>query len=162
MPTPFVSSFQVSKSRFGNKAQFGLFALLFVAVTLFLQHCTGGFAADRGNHADEAAHYVSSIAIADYLASGLGSRPVAFFINYYAHFPKVAIGHWPPFFEFLQAIVILLFGANAVTALGLQAAIAGVDRRGRLSGDVTVVRGGCGTDGGLGCPAFAGLPGDTR
>ena len=125
MPTPSVSSFPVSKSRFGNKAQFGFFVLLFVAVTLFLQHCTGGFAADRGNHADEAAHYVSSIAIADYLASGLGSRPVAFFIDYYAHFPKVAIGHWPPFFEFLQAIVILLFGANAFTALGLQAAIAG-------------------------------------
>ena len=125
MPTPFVSSFPVSRSRFGNKAQFGFFVLLFVAVTLFLQHCTGGFAADRGNHADEAAHYVSSIAIADYLATGLGSRPVAFFIDYYAHFPKVAIGHWPPFFEFLQAIVILLFGANAVTALGLQAAIAG-------------------------------------
>ncbi len=125
MPTPSVSSFPVSRSRFGTKAQFGFFAFLFVAVTLFLQHCTGGFAADRGNHADEAAHYVSSIALADYLASGLGSRPVAFFTDYYAHFPKVAIGHWPPFFEFLQALVIVLFGANAVTALGLQAAIAG-------------------------------------
>jgi hypothetical protein len=94
-------------------------------LTLFLQHETGGFAADRGNHADEAAHFVSSMAIADYLSSGMSSKPVAFMIDYYAHFPKVAIGHWPPFFEFLQAVVFLLFGASAFAAMVLQAVIAG-------------------------------------
>ena len=69
---------------------------------------------------------MSSVAIADYLASGFGSKPVAFFIDYYAHFPKVAIGHWPPFFEFLQAVVFLFFGASAFVAMVLQAAIAGL------------------------------------
>ena len=125
MLSPSPSPLTILKHPFESGARFWLFALLFIAITLFLQRETGGFSADRGNHADEAAHFVSSIAIADYLASGFGSTPVGFFIDYYAHFPKVAIGHWPPFFEFLQALVFLLFGANAFVAMVLQATIAG-------------------------------------
>src|SRR5271168_4350829 len=100
--------------------------LFFAFITLVFQNYTGGFVADRGNHSDEAAHFVSSLVIADYISSGAPSSPLVFAKDYYAHFPKVAIGHWPPFFEFLLALAFLVFGGTGTVAIVLQAVIAGL------------------------------------
>jgi hypothetical protein len=100
---------------------FACFTLLCVAAQVF----EGGYLADRGNHADEAAHFVSSLAISKYLASGASTNPFDFIKSFYNHFPKVAIGHWPPVFEVVQAFVFLVVGKPAISAIALQAVIAG-------------------------------------
>lgn len=105
---------------------FSITLLFFFILSVAIQLGTDGYRADRGNHSDEAAHFVSSLVIADYITTGHGTNPVKFATDYYAHFPKVAIGHWPPVFEFLQAVLFLIFGHPGVVALLLQAVIAGV------------------------------------
>jgi hypothetical protein len=62
--------------------------------------------------------------IADYLRH-LGN-PIAFAKDYYQHLPRVALGHWPPFFEGTQALVFLIFGSSNAVTIGLQAIIAGL------------------------------------
>jgi len=42
------------------------------------------------------------------------------------HFPKAAVGYWPPVFEFLQASAFLVFGTEEAVALVLQAIFAGL------------------------------------
>jgi 4-amino-4-deoxy-L-arabinose transferase-like glycosyltransferase len=110
----------------GTLPRFLITLLFFVSVSGAIQLYTGGYGADRGNHSDEAAHFVSSLVIADYIATGHWSNPVKFATDYYAHFPKVAIGHWPPVFELLLALLFLIFGHPGTVALLLQAIIAGV------------------------------------
>jgi hypothetical protein len=46
----------------------------------------------------------------DYVRRGFPVAPVEFAEVFYAHYPKVAIGHWPPMFYVLQAGWMLVFG----------------------------------------------------
>ena len=105
--------------------RFAGFFLFFFTISLFIQSYTGGFSADRSNNWDEAGHFVSSLAIDNYILTGALSNPFVFMTEYYHHFPKVAIGHWPPLFEFIQSIIFLVFGGTAIVAIVLQAAMAG-------------------------------------
>ncbi len=47
--------------------------------------------------------------IRDYLKTGVGTSPLSFAENYYIHYPKVAVGIWPPFFHATAALWMLLF-----------------------------------------------------
>ena len=98
---------------------------LFVAVCAGVQMHTGAYAGDLGRTGDEAAHFVNSAMIRDYVLHGLGTNPVRFALEYYAHLPRVSIGHWPPFFHLVQAGVFLLTGTSFAVAIGFQAIIAG-------------------------------------
>jgi len=42
------------------------------------------------------AHAVTSLMVRDYLATALGQNPLRFAEDYYARYPKVALGHYPP------------------------------------------------------------------
>jgi hypothetical protein len=97
----------------------------FIAAALFVQLHIGAYDTDRGQTSDEAAHFVTSLMIADYLHHP-SANPIAFAKDYYVHLPRVAIGHWPPVFELLQALVFGIFGGTNATALLLQALIAGL------------------------------------
>jgi len=94
-------------------------------IALLAQLWAGAYFTDRGQTADEAAHFVTSLMLTDYLRH-LGTNPIEFAKLYYEHFPKVAIGHWPPFFEVLQSIVFAMFGGSDDVAMVLQALIAGL------------------------------------
>lgn len=84
----------------------------------------GSFAAEFSG-ADEAAYVVSGIMVREYLAGPLwqGVAPLTFAQAYYAQYPKVAIGHWPPVFFFVQGLWYLLTGASRGAVLALSAAI---------------------------------------
>src|SRR5579871_5887162 len=97
--------------------------VLFTLAALLVQLHVGAYATDRGQTGDEAAHFVTSLMLADYLTHW--GDPIAFAKAYYVHLPRVAIGHWPPFFEGLQGAVFVLFGGSNKVAMGLQAVIAG-------------------------------------
>lgn len=92
----------------------GAFALLF-CTTVSLQWLDGAFASEFGNHPDEAAHYVTGLMVRDYCWSGNWLHPRAYAEEYYVHYPKVALGHWPPFFYLLQGIWMSVFPIGRIS-----------------------------------------------
>lgn len=88
---------------------------LFLAV-LALQGLSGSWSSELIDP-DEPAHFVSGLLVRDYIAGGLGSSPLPFAREYYSHYPKVAIGNWPPGFHLLQGVWMLLFPANPLSVL---------------------------------------------
>lgn len=81
--------------RFGVVAAAGACLLLLAA--FLLQHLGTSLI-----EADEAAHYVNALMIGDWIAAGL-PHPLHYAQDYYAHFPRVSIGHWPPAWYMLEA-----------------------------------------------------------
>lgn len=69
--------------------------------------------------ADEPAHFLNSWFVAQYLQQALGSDPMGFAAEYYLHYPKISIGHWPPAFYALLSPFLLIFPASPETAFAL-------------------------------------------
>lgn len=86
-----------------------VFLLLFLASWL-LQYWGHSWNGDNNFESDAPAHYVSGLMVHDYVRLGFPVAPVKFAEVFYAHYPKVAIGHWPPMFYTLQAGWMLIFG----------------------------------------------------
>jgi hypothetical protein len=97
--------------------------LLFLAEALLLQWLGGAYASGFGGHPDEAAHFVSSVMVHDFLVHPT-SHPLAFAQQFYLHYPKVAIGNWPPLLHALLALWYLVFGVSRASALMLVAVFA--------------------------------------
>jgi hypothetical protein len=100
------------------------FWLPFFVFAILVQIKAGAYVADLSINADESAHFTSSAMIHDYLATGRFESPMAFAKEYYSHFPRVAIGHWPPLFHVLQAIAFVVGGVRVSVAMVFQAVIA--------------------------------------
>jgi hypothetical protein len=81
-----------------------------LGLCLLIQSASGAYRSDFSGFSDEPAHVVSSLMVRDYLAHGLLQNPLQFARNFYAHYPKVAIGHWPPLFHLSEAVWMLIFG----------------------------------------------------
>ncbi len=62
--------------------------------------------------------------IRDFLFSGHYTRPWAFAREYYLHFPRVVIGHWPPLMYVSGGLWLALFGASRTAAMLFIAATA--------------------------------------
>lgn len=93
------------------------------AVALLLQYLRGDWTGWSSN-ADEPAHFLTGVMMRDYLLGNLLENPLTYAQNYYDHYPKIGIGHWPPVFYLLQAAWYMLFPPSHVTALMLLAAVA--------------------------------------
>ena len=98
---------------------FGLYLLIVVA----LQWRGNAFRAELGGTADEAPHYVTGLLVHDYVSDGLPGKPLAYAHNFYNHYPKVALGHWPPFFYIVQAAWTLPFTPSRTSVMLLMAAL---------------------------------------
>jgi 4-amino-4-deoxy-L-arabinose transferase-like glycosyltransferase len=94
----------------------------FLAAVL-LQAGNGAFSSEFGAHPDESAHYVTGVMVREYVAALRPEPPLRFAQDYYDHYPKVAIGHWPPGFYLLQAAWTLPFSPSRVSVLLLMAAL---------------------------------------
>ncbi len=104
-----------------------LFAfLIFFVFVISLQCLAGAYQADFGGHPDEPAHFVTGLMARDWLAAGMPWPPMAYAENYYLHYPKVALGHWPPGFYGLEGIWYLAAPPSRASAMLLQAALAGL------------------------------------
>ncbi|WP_395753437.1 ArnT family glycosyltransferase [Prosthecobacter sp.] len=79
-----------------------------IVFTLSFAFGAGGFSSDLGGDPDEAAHAVTSLMLHDYLDGGLGQHPMRFAKDYYADFPRVALGHYPPLYYVIAAPLLLL------------------------------------------------------
>ena len=100
-------------------------AFLFFGVQTSLQWVNGAFISEFGGHSDEAAHYVTGLMVHDYVAALRQAQdpdpPMKFAKEYYIHYPKVAMGHWPPFFYVVQTAWTLLFSPSRISMILLMA-----------------------------------------
>jgi hypothetical protein len=91
--------------------------ILFFGTTVLLQILSGAYHAEFAGYPDESAHYVTSLMVRDFISGLDYSQPMNFARDYYAHYPKVALGHWPPLFYALAGPWMLLFSAARVSVL---------------------------------------------
>jgi hypothetical protein len=99
------------------------FAVL-LGLVVALQVAAGTYTSGFGGYPDEPAHVVTSLMVRDFIA-GLDFRhPLQFAQQYYFHYPKVAIGVWPPVFYGALGIWFLIVGVSRTTAIIFIAVIA--------------------------------------
>jgi 4-amino-4-deoxy-L-arabinose transferase-like glycosyltransferase len=84
---------------FGWAAAAYALALLLGFVSLLV---TGAWTAGFSG-ADEPAHFLNSWFVASYVRDALGENPLAYATEFYLHYPKISIGHWPPAYYGLLA-----------------------------------------------------------
>ena len=88
-----------------------------LGVVLVLQHSAGAYENDFGGHPDEGAHFVTGLMVRDYLVSGIPQHPMRYAETYYDHYPKVALGHYPPGFYALEGLWLAVFPVNRTSVL---------------------------------------------
>jgi hypothetical protein len=93
-------------------------------VAFLWQRYAGAHGSEFGGHPDEAGHYVTGLMVRDYVAAGFPGSPMKFAEEYYRHYPKVALGVWPPFFYVVQSAWTLPFGVGRLSLMLLMAALA--------------------------------------
>ena len=79
-------------------AGYGLALIVGLLALLVSGAWTAGFSG-----ADEPAHFLNSWFVASYVRDALGANPLAFATEFYLHYPKISIGHWPPAYYGLLA-----------------------------------------------------------
>lgn len=99
-------------------------ALVFGLLSLVLASMSGGLSESLINP-DEGGHYVNALFIGDWIRAGFPS-PMAFAQDYYAHFPRLSIGHWPPGWYLLEAPVFAAIRPSPWGALLIAAFVAGL------------------------------------
>ncbi len=112
-----------------------VFAVSFDVAFLW-QRAGGAYESEFGGHPDEAAHYVTGLFVRDAvtaLPSCVAQKSIAPLKafgpeapgGFYEHYPKVALGVWPPGFYAVQTGWTLPFGVSRTSVLLLMAALAG-------------------------------------
>ena len=97
---------------------------LFLTITLAIQWTKGAFQGEFGSHPDEPAHFVTALMVHDYVADLFPAPPMQYAENYYLHYPKVGLGHWPPVFYVVQAGWMMLFSESRISMMLLMAVVA--------------------------------------
>lgn len=111
----------IKLGRLGDYRATTLVAVGLLGLVLALQFRSGAYESEFGAHPDEAAHVVTGLMVHDYLVGRDWMTPMRFAENFYVHYPKVALGHWPPVFYMVQASWMLFFGASRIALLLLMA-----------------------------------------
>ncbi len=99
---------------------------LCLAASLAIQWRAGAWEAEFAAHPDESTHLVSALMVYEYIRQLAPEPPLAFAERYYAHYPKVGIGHWPPGFHTMLAVWMLLTGPGRIRVLLFMAILAAV------------------------------------
>jgi hypothetical protein len=107
-----------------RRALFWGFVYFSVAVAVIVQgqFQSGIFTAEFGHFPDEPAHAMTAVFFRDYFAA-LFPSPMPFARNYYLHYPKIAIGVWPPLFYVLAGMWLLIFGTSHASFLAFMTAM---------------------------------------
>lgn len=92
-------------------------------LTLVVAWASGGLSPSLHNP-DEGGHYVNALFLGDWIRAGFPS-PMAFAQDFYAHFPRLSIGHWPPGWYMVQAPAFAVFRPSPFAALVASALVAG-------------------------------------
>lgn len=103
-----------------------VYSCLFTILCIAIQVAVGAYLSDHSQTSDEAAYFVTALMIAEYFAHHLLSSPLQFAQEYYQHFPRVGLGHYPPMLDIVEATLFLVFGARGAVAVASQAVIGGI------------------------------------
>ncbi len=90
---------------------------LFLLIQILLHTISGAYKSELGGYPDEAAHFVTGLMVHDFIVHFDSASPIRFAEEFYVHYPKVALGHWPPVFYGIQAIWMVLFTTSRFSAL---------------------------------------------
>lgn len=101
-----------------------LTGVLFGFGALLLAWITGGLSSSLINP-DEGGHYVNALFLGDWIRAGFPA-PLAYAEDYYAHFPRLSIGHWPPGWYLIEAPLFATLRPSPAAALMLSAFVAGL------------------------------------
>lgn len=104
--------------------EYSLVGIVLFMEAFLLQWFGGALSSEYGAMYDEPSHYVTALMVHEYLLSGDYKDPIGFAENYYAQYPKVAIGHWPPVFYALLGAWFILFGVSRISAMSFIAFLA--------------------------------------
>jgi hypothetical protein len=88
-----------------------------VAVFGVVQWGGGAFQAEFDGYSDEASHFMTGLILRDYAVQWPIPDPLPWAEQYYIHYPRVALGQWPPLFHALEAIWWLFVPPSRVTAM---------------------------------------------
>jgi hypothetical protein len=95
----------------------------FMALAFVIAAAIGAFAMIQAQSfsagfsgADEPSHFLNGYFISSYLQNHFGSNPMAFATDFYIHYPKISIGHWPPAYYGLLSLNFMLFPATYMSA----------------------------------------------
>jgi hypothetical protein len=99
------------------------FAVL-LGFVVTLQALGGAYASGFGGYPDESMHLVTSLMVRDFIAGLDFHHPWQFAQEYYLHYPKVGIGHWPPVFYGALGIWFLIVGPSRGAAIMFIAIVA--------------------------------------
>lgn len=94
---------------------------VYFGLAVVLQRASGAYRDDFSGYNDEPSHYVTALMVRDYFAAGLPRNALRFAENFYVHYPKMALGHWPPAAYVVFGIWMLIFGGGRGPALLLLA-----------------------------------------
>lgn len=106
-----------------NQRVFVFGMTIFAFLITGLQIYGGAYQAEFDAHSDEASHFVSSLLVHDYICQFPWPSPLPWAADYYVHYPKVAIGHWPPGYYVIQALWWLVSPPGRASAMGLNVAM---------------------------------------
>lgn len=81
--------------------------------------CQSGFSG-----ADEPSHFLNGYFIADYLSHHLGGNPMAAATEFYVHYPKISISHWPPAYYGLLGLLFMVLPPTMPVAFAINALVA--------------------------------------
>ncbi len=85
-----------------------------------MQYTGGAWTAEFDGYPDESAQFVTGRMVWEYMRDLPRENPVSWAGQYYLHYPKVAMGHWPPLYHILEALWSLVFGSSRISAMWLQ------------------------------------------
>jgi hypothetical protein len=103
--------------RLWSARRFARALLLYGGLILALQWAGGAYRAEFDGHPDEAAHFVTGLMVHDYLVARPHENPISWAAHYYLHYPKVAIGHWPPLFFLMEGLWWLIVPPSRWSAM---------------------------------------------
>ena len=111
-----------------SRTQRALAALGIVLLAILVQWSVGAIESGFGGFEDEPAHLVTGLMVRDWLANAVGvaessgpswTDPRAFAEHFYIHYPKVAVGQWPPVFHGMLGVWMLVAGTSKLAIVAL-------------------------------------------
>jgi hypothetical protein len=90
--------------------------------------------------ADEPAHFLNGYFVSSYFKHHFGSNPMAYAAEFYLHYPKISIGHWPPAYYGLLGMILMPMQATVQHAFLINLVIAALPAAGVALATGTLAR----------------------
>ncbi len=88
-------------------------------LALLLAWRAGALDGAWGADSDEASHFLNGVMVLDYAKAGFPGHPLRYAENYYRHYPKIGLGHWPPLFALVEAAWFVAMPLSYVSGIVL-------------------------------------------